>query len=185
MSERNPYEPSRAWTPPNSAHNPKKPTRGPLVLLAVLTLLASVSFNLAMMIMVLALVFGAPLVVIWIIVTLFQKDENGLVQSVLYLGVLLAMLPVGYCTLRIQHYFLDMRLEPLIAAIEAHHKANGRYPATLDDLELSPPSCSAVGGLGMRPMYTQSEGSYSLTCMTFGFNHRTYRPAQRRWENWD
>ena len=154
-------------------------------MLGVLTLLAISSFNLAMMIMVLSLFIAAPLVLLWVVVALFQKDERGLVSSVLYLGALLAMLPVGYCALRLQHWVLDLRMEPLIAAIEAHREAHGSYPEKLEHLALSPPSCGAAGVVGMPPIYLAREGSYSITCMTFGFNHHTYRPAKRRWEDWD
>jgi hypothetical protein len=154
-------------------------------LLAVLTLLAAASFNLGMLVMVLSLFCAAPLVVLWVMIALVEKNEDALVSSVLYLGALLLMLPVGYCTLGLQHHFLDLRMQPLITALDAHQQAHGRYPAALEELELPLPSCSALGVLGTRPMYHQHEGSYSVTCMTFGFNHHTYRPAKRRWENWD
>jgi hypothetical protein len=187
VSSVNPYQPPLAKNPlfhPARTAAPEKTWPGPLRVLIGSTAVAAVSFNLAMMIAVFALLFAA-LTLLWVVAGLFRGDPRELARRVLYMLVLVAMAPIGLAVLIVQHRILDVRMAPLVTAIEAHRRQTGHYPTTLDELPLSPPSCNAIGGLGLRPHYFTREGSYSIMCMTFGFNHHSYHPERQRWENWD
>ncbi len=187
MSSVNPYQPPIAKNPLFQAARaaaPEKIWSGPLRLSIGSTAVAAVSFNFAMMIAVIALFFAA-LALLWVFAGLFRRDPRELARRALYLLALLAMTPIGLTTLVIQHAVLDLRMRPLVSAIEAHRRSTGEYPTKLDELDLSAPSCNAIGGLGLGPHYFTREDSYSMTCMTFGFNHHSYRSDKRRWENWD
>jgi len=95
------------------------------------------------------------------------------------------LLAASIATRNFQEAQLDARLQPVIGALEAYHQAEGTYPESLKELTPryldSVPDCPCHGLL----MYSKDGDGFSLTCVTFGFNKRTFDSRWGRWRNWD
>jgi hypothetical protein len=90
-------------------------------------------------------------------------------------------------SLRYQTARLERRLEPVIHALGEHRRATGAFPHTLRALVprhlTTVPGCS--GWPEMSVIYTADADRYSLTCLTWGFNHHSYDSQTGRWRDWD
>lgn len=100
-------------------------------------------------------------------------------------AVLLVSAPVS-CS--IQSRLLELRLQPVIAALKTYRESNGSYPDSLD--ELVPDYLESVPSCPNRKVvsFTREEADtaqFSLTCVTFGFNKHTYDSATGAWKDWD
>jgi hypothetical protein len=81
---------------------------------------------------------------------------------------------------------IDRRFQPVIERLEAYKAANGTYPKSLNEIMNHPPQCV---GLTVPLSYHRSDSgdSYSILCMTLGFNHHEYfsKSPDHQWKDWD
>ena len=100
-------------------------------------------------------------------------------------AVLLVLAPVS---ISVQSRLLEVRLQPIIVALEAYRDVSGSYPGAIDVLVPeymeSIPNCP---NLGVRYYPRDEDGTitFALTCTTFGFNKHTYFSATGLWKDWD
>ena len=100
-------------------------------------------------------------------------------------AVLLVLAPVS-CS--VQSRLLEVRLQPIIVALEAYRDVNGSYPGAIDVLVPeymeSIPTCP---NFGVRYYPRDEDGTitFALTCTTFGFNKHTYFSGTGLWKDWD
>ena len=74
-------------------------------------------------------------------------------------------------------------VKPLMEQLDKYREGTHQYPASLVQLGLARiPKCP---GNPMPVMYHLKERGYTLTCITFGFNHHTYESWTGKWRNWD
>ncbi len=154
---------------------------------AVLVLISAVGFNAAMLVGFVAI----PLALHAFVSAVRKWDGYSRTNTRWRVGliiigaVLLVLAPVS-CS--VQSRLLEVRLEPIIVALEAYRDANGSYPGAIDALVpeymQSMPTCPNFGVL----YFPADEGgtkSFALTCVTFGFNKHTYNSATGSWKDWD
>jgi hypothetical protein len=100
-------------------------------------------------------------------------------------AVLLVLAPVS-CS--VQSRRLEVRLQPIIVALEAYRDVNGSYPGAIDVLVPeymeSIPTCPNFG-VRYYPRDEDGTTTFALTCTTFGFNKHTYFSATGSWKDWD
>ncbi len=100
-------------------------------------------------------------------------------------AVLLVLAPVS-CS--VQSRLLEVRLQPIIVALEAYRDVNGSYPGAIDVLVPeymeSIPTCPNFGVLYF-PRDEDGTTTFALTCVTFGINKHTYFSATGSWKDWD
>ena len=149
--------------------------------------LSFLRFN-AFMFPLVGAVCTVPLVLIVLVVMLLRKDRGTAITV-----ALLALLSVVTAAGSLAGYnHLVRRLhresQPLIDALEAHKRATGTYPKTLQ--ELVPGEIGAIPPVraAMDETYNynpiEDGASYHLTVMTYGFNHHSYEPGGG-WYDWD
>ncbi len=91
------------------------------------------------------------------------------------------LLVSGPVSCSVQSRLLELRLQPVIAALKTYRESNGSYPGSLDELVPSCPNHKVV-------FFTRKEAytaQFELTCVTFGFNKHTYDSATSAWKDWD
>ena len=98
------------------------------------------------------------------------------------------LLGSGPISCSIQSRLLELRLQPVIAALKSYRDINDSYPGSLDELVpdhlKSVPSCPNRRNI----LFTRKEADtaqFSLTCVTFGFNKHDYDSATGAWKDWD
>ncbi|RWX48248.1 hypothetical protein VT98_11714 [Candidatus Electrothrix communis] len=100
-----------------------------------------------------------------------------------------AVLPVSApVSCSVQSRLLELRLQPVIAALKTYRDSNGSYPGSLD--KLVPDHLQSVPSCPNRRiiLFTRKEADtaqFSLTCLTFGFNKHDYDSATGSWKDWD
>jgi len=100
-------------------------------------------------------------------------------------AVLLVLAPVS---ISVQSRLLEVRLQPIIVALEAYRDVSGSYPGAID--VLVPEYMESIPNwpnLGVRYYPRDEDGTitFALTCTTFGFNKHTYFSATGLWKDWD
>ena len=106
--------------------------------------------------------------------------------ALMVIGAILLVLGPVFCS--VQSRLLELRLQPVIAALKTYRDSNGSYPDSLDELVPdyleSVPSCPDRRDIS----FTRKEADtaqFSLTCVTFGFNKHDYDSATGAWKDWD
>ncbi len=100
-------------------------------------------------------------------------------------AILLVSEPVS-CS--VQSRLLELRLQPVIAALETYRDINDSYPGSLN--ELIPDHLQSVPSCPKHKLvfFTRNKADttqFGLTCVTFGFNKHTYDSATGAWKDWD
>ncbi len=154
---------------------------------AVLALISAVGFNAAMIVGYVAV----PLALLAFVSAVRKWDGYTRASTYWRVGlmaigaVLLVLAPVS-CSL--QSRLLDVRLQPIIVALDAYRDVNGSYPRAIDALVPgymeSIPTCPNNRILYFGPEEAGTT-KFALTCVTFGFNKHTYDSARGSWEDWD
>jgi hypothetical protein len=98
------------------------------------------------------------------------------------------LLVSGPVSCSIQTRLLELRLQPVIAALKTYRNSNGIYPGSLD--ELVPDYLQSVPSCPKHKLvfFTRNKADttqFGLTCVTFGFNKHTYDSATGAWKDWD
>ncbi len=154
---------------------------------AVLVILSAVGFNAAMLVGFVAV----PLALSAFISSARKWDGYTRASTrwrvaLILIGVVLVGLAPVSCS--VQSRLLEVRLQPVIVALEAYRDVNSSYPSAMDalvpDYMESLPSCPNFG----ITYFTREEAGtkrFLLTCVTFGFNKHTYFSATGLWKDWD
>ena len=121
------------------------------------------------------------------------KKWGGYTRKSMYQRICLMLIGTillvsGPVSCSIQTRLLELRLQPVIAALKTYRENNGSYPGSLDDLVpdylQSVPSCPNRRII----LFTRKEvgtAQFELTCVTFGFNKHSYDSATGVWKDWD
>jgi hypothetical protein len=112
------------------------------------------------------------------------QRRKSMARVIAYGGCALLLIagPAG-CALRT--HLIEKNMEPVIQALEQHHKQYGSYPERLaSGLEPIDPSCKDTK---RKAMYStlDNRSKYRLVCMTYAFNHHQYESENRQWIDTD
>ncbi|MCI5207896.1 MAG: hypothetical protein D3910_03705 [Candidatus Electrothrix sp. ATG2] len=116
----------------------------------------------------------------------YTRQSMHLRAGLLIIGAIL--LVSGPVSCSIQTRLLELRLQPVIAALKTYHESNGSYPGSLD--ELVPDYLQSVPSCPKHKLvfFTRNKADttqFGLSCVTFGFNKHTYDSATGAWKDWD
>lgn len=114
--------------------------------------------------------------------------RKSLQQRVTLMVIGAILLVSGPVSCSVQSRLLELRLQPVIAALKTYRDSNDSYPDSLDELVPdhleSVPSCPDHRIAFFTRKETET-AQFSLTCVTFGFNKHDYDSATGAWKDWD
>jgi len=154
---------------------------------SLLVVASATGFNAAMI----AGFVAAPLALLAFVSAAGKWDgytRKSLQQRVALMIIGAILLVSGPISCSVQSRLLELRLQPVIAALKTYRDSNDSYPGSLD--ELVPDHLKSVPSCPNRKIasFTRKEADttqFELTCVTFGFNKHTYNPAAGVWKDWD